>query len=73
MKYKSKVISSLDSITNQLVSLKNLIENNNISKEQLISELSKLSARTEDVSEIVSLESDDFSTLFYGVDGQVKK
>jgi archaellum component FlaC len=67
MKYKEKVISNLDSVANQLSSLKNMIENNNLTKELLLSEMSKLIKRVEDISEMVSLEDADFSNLRHGV------
>jgi archaellum component FlaC len=67
MKYKEKVISNLDSVANQLNSLKNMIENNNLTKELLLSEMSKLIKRVEDISEMVSLEDADFSNLRHGV------
>ena len=70
MKYKYKVISNLDSVSNQLNSLRNLVNNNNITKELLISEMSKLVKRIDDVSEMVSLEDADFATLRYGADGK---
>lgn len=67
MKYKSKVISNIDSVSNQLKSLKNMTENNNISKDLLLSELNKLSNRLDDISEMISLEDDDFSVLRNGL------
>lgn len=70
MKYKDKVISDLDSVSNQLDSLNNLIENNNINKELLTSELKKLSARINSVSDMISLEDRDFSTLRNGIQRQ---
>lgn len=67
MKYKEKVISNLDSASNQLNSLKNMVENNSLTKELLLSEMTKLVKRVEDISEMVSLEDTDFSTLRHGV------
>ena len=67
MKYKEKVISDLDGIANQLNSIRNMIENNNINKELLVSELSKLNARVENISDMVSLEDADFTTLRQGI------
>ncbi len=67
MKYKEKVISNIDLITNQLNSLKNLVDNNSITKDLLISEMEKLISRLEDVSEMVGLESSDFKVLREGI------
>ncbi len=67
MKYKEKVISNLDGISNQINSLKNMVENNNITKELLTSEMTKISKRLDDVSDMVSLEDADFTTLRTGV------
>ena len=67
MRYKEKVISNLDAVANQLNSLTKIIDNNNINKEALISELSKLYKRIEDISEMVSLEDTDFKTLRNGI------
>jgi len=63
MKYKAKVESNLDGISNHLNSLKNLMENNNISSDQLIKELGRLVDRVDGISELVSLEYNDFSVL----------
>ena len=67
MRYKEKVISNLDSISNQLNSLKNMLENNSLTKDLLVSEMNKLKTRIDDVSEMVSLEDTDFSNLRQGV------
>jgi hypothetical protein len=67
MKFKDKVISNLDGISNQLTSLKNLVENNNISQDLLMRELEKLAKRVDDVSDMVSLEDNDFSVLRQGI------
>lgn len=67
MKYKDKVISNLDMISNQLTSLKNIVENGNISQEVLKHELEKLSKRVDDVSDMVSLEDNDFAVLRQGI------
>ena len=63
MKYKAKVESNLDGISNQLTSLKNLVQNNNISVDQLTKELGKLAGRIDEVNELVALEYNDFSVL----------
>lgn len=67
MKYKDKVVSNLDIISNQLKSLGNMVENNSIAKESLINELNKLSEKVNSVSEMVGLEDNDFSTLKHGI------
>jgi archaellum component FlaC len=67
MKFKDKVISNLDSVSNQLHSLKNMVENNNINAELLMRELEKLSNRVEEVSDMVSLEDNDFAVLRQGI------
>ena len=67
MRYKEKVISNLDAVANQLGSLKNMIENNNINKELLTATLTNLHKRLEDISEMVSLEDTDFNTVRNGV------
>ena len=71
MKYKAKVESNLDGISNQLNSLKNLVNNNNISTEQLTKELEKLVERIDGVNELVALEYNDFSVLPGKEPGQV--
>ena len=58
-----KVVNNLDAIHNYLVSLKNMVQNNSITKEQLENELAKLATRVEQVSEMVGLEEADFSSL----------
>lgn len=63
MKYKDKVVSNLDLVTNQLKSLSNMVENNSISKESLVNELVKLSEKTNSISEMIGLEDNDFSAL----------
>lgn len=67
MKFKDKVISNLDGVSNQLTSLKNLVENNNINQELLMRELEKLANRVDSISEMVSLEDNDFSVLRQGI------
>jgi len=67
MKFKDKVISNLDSIANQMGSLKNLVENNNIGQEQLKNEMQRLINRIEGVSEMVGLEDNDFAVLRQGI------
>ena len=67
MKYKDKVIANLDSVSNQLTSLKNLVDNNNISSDLLQRELAKLTKRVEDISDMVSLEDNDFAVLRHGI------
>lgn len=71
MKYKAKVESNLDGISNQLSSLKNLMENNNISSDQLIKELGRLVDRVDSINELISLEYNDFSVLPGKEPGQV--
>lgn len=71
MKYKTKVESNLDGVSNQLTSLKNLIGNNNISSEQLTKELERLIERVDGINELVSLEYNDFSVLPGKEPGQV--
>lgn len=71
MKYKAKVESNLDGISNQLISLKNLVQNNNISVDQLTSELEKLAGRIDEVNELVALEYNDFSVLTGKEPGQM--
>ena len=63
MRYKDKVVSNLDAISNQLDSLKNMVQNNALTHDLLIRELEKLSSRVNNVSEMVSLEENEFSTL----------
>lgn len=67
MKFKDKVISNLDSISNQLSSLKNMVENNNINQEQLVKELQRLVTRIDSASEMVGLEDNDFAVLRQGI------
>ena len=67
MRYKEKVTSNLDGIANQLGSVANMVENNSITKELLLSEMKKLVTRIEGVSEMVGLEDTDFRTLSEGV------
>jgi len=67
MKFKDKVISNLDGVSNQLTSLKNLVENNNINAEQLKKELERLTKRVDDISDMVSLEDNDFAVLRQGI------
>ena len=67
MKFKDKVISNLDGVSNQLSSLKNMVENNNINAQQLMRELERLQKRVEDVSDMVSLEDNDFAVLRQGI------
>jgi hypothetical protein len=66
MKFKDKVVSNLDGISNQLESLKNMVENNSIDAPLLIKELAKLKVRVEGVSSMVGLEDDDFAVLRQG-------
>jgi archaellum component FlaC len=67
MKFKDKVISNLDGVSNRLYSLKNMIENNGISPELLMKELEKLKIRVDDVSSMVGLEDNDFTVLRQGI------
>lgn len=67
MRYKEKVTSNLDAVANQLTSLKNMVDNNSITKELLLSEMTKLVTRIESISEMVGLEDTDFSNLKHGV------
>ncbi len=67
LKFKDKVISNLDGVSNQLTSLKNLVENNNINAEQLKKELERLTKRVDDISDMVSLEDNDFAVLRQGI------
>jgi len=67
MKFKDKVISNLDGVSNQLNSLRNMVENNNINAELLMRELERLTKRVEEVSDMVSLEDNDFAVLRQGI------
>lgn len=67
MRYKEKVASNLDAVANHLGSLKNMVENNSITKDLLVSEMEKLVNRIEGISEMVGLEDTDFSNLKQGV------
>jgi len=67
MRYKEKVTSNLDAVANHLGSLKNMVENNSITKELLLSEMTKLVTRVEGISEMIGLEDTDFSNLKQGV------
>ena len=67
MKFKDKVISNLDGVSNQLNSLHNMVENNSINAELLMRELERLTKRVEDISDMVSLEDNDFAVLRQGI------
>ena len=67
MRYKEKVVSNIDAVVNQLNSLRNMVDNNSITKELLLSEMQKLATRLEDVSEMVGLEDADFRNLNEGI------
>lgn len=67
MKFKDKVISNLDGVSNQLASLKNMVENNSINADLLMKELERLKVRVEGVSNMVGLEDDDFAVLRQGI------